>query len=844
MMWMARRFCALFLCSFALLFGLEGEVHAQAIEVREVDIPSQSLDAALRQLANALSLQILFLPEDVKGMTTKGIKGRYAPQEAAERLIEGTGLVAVSNGKNAITIKPASARPSQGEGIHKGESIVVTGSNIRGNTYGASPVQILDRTEIERRGYASVPDLLSSIPQNFSTISGWRVSVGDLEQAGNIGKATGINLRGLGARSTLVLINGRRVAPTGLGSFVDVSAIPIAAIERVEILGDGASAIYGSDAVAGVVNFVLKKPANAAETIVKMGRATSGGFEQFNLGQTVGRTWDGGGVLLAADILKNTDLGKDERDFSRSAPSPAPLVPRSRQHSVVGNVRQDIGTMLTVFGDIIYASRKASNFDTGGVFLDVDKDSYTATAGAFAELARAWQLEASVSTSKDNLRRITVNAAGVARPITQTSDAAFGNVKVNGQLMSLPGGDVRTALGAEMVELSQLNNNNGRILTDQKTTQQSVFAEVLVPLIGPRNVSAFAKSINVTAAVRRDDYNAFGSVSNPKLGLVWDINDRAAVRSTWGTAFRTPLLNEVTLGGMASFVTNVPDPGSPTGMSRTLILTGSNPSGLRPEESTSWTAGFDLRPIAGASMSATYFNYDYTDRIDRAATSANAILANPTIYAPFLIANPTVDQINAFYAQSISVAASPGLTTAPSSITRVADLRSNNVGRTRVSGIDTEMRYAWSGAAARWTASVGGTYYINFRNTPVAGGESVPASGISFSPSNFRGRVNLGYQTSSWTADATVNYVAGYKDVFPTQPDRRVEAWAPVDLRIAHRLADLSGSPAEIALLVRNALDEPPPFVRDLSSGGPRGFDAANADPVGRMVFIELRYRW
>ena len=69
----------------------------------------------------------------------------------------------------------------------------------------------------------------------------------------------GLNLRGLGQRATLVLVNGRRLAPSGAGSFVDVSLIPLSAVERVEILTDGASAIYGSDAVGGVVNFILRR---------------------------------------------------------------------------------------------------------------------------------------------------------------------------------------------------------------------------------------------------------------------------------------------------------------------------------------------------------------------------------------------------------------------------------------------------------------------------------------------------------------------------------------------------------------------------------------------------------
>lgn len=139
------------------------------------------------------------------------------------------------------------------------ERVVVTGSNIkRVEAETASPVQVLTREDLERTGKTTVQEILQSLSadNNGSLRSGL---AGGFASGGG-----GLSLRGLGQNATLVLLNGRRVAPFGLAddgqrTFTDLSVIPFAAVERIEVLKDGASAIYGSDAIAGVVNIILRK---------------------------------------------------------------------------------------------------------------------------------------------------------------------------------------------------------------------------------------------------------------------------------------------------------------------------------------------------------------------------------------------------------------------------------------------------------------------------------------------------------------------------------------------------------------------------------------------------------
>jgi iron complex outermembrane receptor protein len=129
----------------------------------------------------------------------------------------------------------------------------------------------------------------------------------------NVTQASTINLRGLGTESTLVLLDGRRIAPGGSqGQFYDVSVFPSNAIERIEVVADGASAIYGSEAVGGVVNFITKRDYQGAETRLRYG--SGDGFDERKLAQNFGMTWDSGDVFVAYEHFERSGLLGSERE--------------------------------------------------------------------------------------------------------------------------------------------------------------------------------------------------------------------------------------------------------------------------------------------------------------------------------------------------------------------------------------------------------------------------------------------------------------------------------------------------------------------------------------------------
>jgi iron complex outermembrane receptor protein len=212
----------------------------------------------------------------------------------------------------ALTAGAAQAQDAAGELAE----VVVTGSRIRGVEAVGSNVIALDREDVVSSGATSTSDLLKKTPQIFG-LGASETATSAQNGAANVTRGVGINLRGLGSNATLLLWNGRRFPSAGTqGQFTDPAVIPTLALERVEVIADGASAIYGSDAVGGVVNLLLRKNFNGAESYGRYGAAKS--YHDYALGQIVGKTWDTGRVMAAIDYAYRTDLKGADRDFYTS----------------------------------------------------------------------------------------------------------------------------------------------------------------------------------------------------------------------------------------------------------------------------------------------------------------------------------------------------------------------------------------------------------------------------------------------------------------------------------------------------------------------------------------------
>ena len=220
------------------------------------------------------------------------------------------------------------------------EEVMVTGSYIKGSaTDGASPVEVIDREEIENIGAVSIAD----ITRNLSVNSGSENASDSFTQGSTQGTSN-VNLRGLGLSSTLILIDGRRQTLTGATSndgsvFVNTNAIPVVALERVEVLKEGAASIYGSDAVAGVVNYIFRRDFTGVEFEMSSQEADISGQTDDRVSMIWGAENGDSNFVLAASIL------------DRSAMSGADFNPSLAQLGISG-----LGTSFLLFGPSTVAS--------------------------------------------------------------------------------------------------------------------------------------------------------------------------------------------------------------------------------------------------------------------------------------------------------------------------------------------------------------------------------------------------------------------------------------------------------------------------------------------------------
>ena len=289
---------------------------AQGSAPQAVQLPVLDLSEALRELAVQTGRSIIAPDELVRGRRAPALSGTYTAEQAVAILLEGSGL-AVRPVDGALVISaPGDARTPVRDAADQA-GITVTGTRIRGTAPVGSAVILIDRGAIERSGYVTTQDILQTLPQNFGGAPNEGTTAISLDP--NTGKNTGtgssLNLRGLGNASTLVLLNGDRPPLGGFaGVFSDLSLIPASAIERIEVIADGTSAIYGSDAVAGVVNVIPRLRFEGAETSVRLGTA-DGDSEELLASAIVGRGWAGGHAVLAYEFYRRSALAAAERDY-------------------------------------------------------------------------------------------------------------------------------------------------------------------------------------------------------------------------------------------------------------------------------------------------------------------------------------------------------------------------------------------------------------------------------------------------------------------------------------------------------------------------------------------------
>ncbi len=317
----------------AFLFLASLPLRAAEPAKRSFDLPADDAAVSLKAFAEQSGQEIVYAVDTVRGTRTNAVKGEFLPKDALEQMLAGTDLVSTQSKGGLFAVKKApdpkdqraaqitapNDRPDKEE-VTTLAKLTVTGSNIpTAANATASTVVVVGQAQIAATGLDS--NMLEILRKQMPSIAG-RSNIG-ASNANNINQLTlggsAISLRNL---DTLILINGQRVATNGSNgikgrNFVDVNMIPAAAVDRVEILTDGASAIYGSDAVGGVVNFILKSDYQGAEVGSRFAAASgSGNYTERSAHVVVGAATHGVSITATVNWSKNDPLFQSARPFS------------------------------------------------------------------------------------------------------------------------------------------------------------------------------------------------------------------------------------------------------------------------------------------------------------------------------------------------------------------------------------------------------------------------------------------------------------------------------------------------------------------------------------------------
>lgn len=896
-------------CALSVI-AMASPVAAQARETFEFDIKSQELGEALTEYGIAAGQQVLFKDADVRGKTAKRLDGTYTSEEAVKRLLEGTGVkyriddngtllvgnesVQQSNALNKPDLRPFRvAQLDQGSSVRnlqprineddevEDEVIVVTGTNIRGMAPESSPVLSFDREDILNSGASTAEQFIQTLTQNFGggAIANATFPLGvDVNapfnngfSGGSIG--TGVNLRGLGSGNTLVLLNGRRTAPSSaIGDFVDISMIPASAIQRVEVLTDGASSIYGGDAVAGVINFIMRDDFDGIETSGRYGTVTEGNLDEFRANITVGKDWGKGNGLFVYEFFDRDNLSAADRSFSENALLPNDLTPSQNRHSLLASAKHQFTPSLEASIDASFSTRKtlqSVRTPFQGADSEANVDNFNLGIGLDWDMSENWYLKFSGGYSTATSENTSM-PIGPSNPISVEldSDVWTADLIASGSVFELPAGEIGVAIGAHFrkEDFSNFNVLFDRVDREADREVYALFGEANIPLVGPDQNIPGIHRLEVNVSGRFEDYSDFGSTFDPKIGVVWSPIEPLRLRGSFNTSFKPPSLGRVGANDLsaaalptsfASFLTMTPAPDPSIANVVLLSVSGTDPV-LDPETSTAFTVGADFDQRWGKhsiSLKSTYFDIQFENQLGTVPIPGNGspflapfiAFSDPDAFpAGTVTFNPSQAEVTSLLDSLVNIGPFPGTNPADAEIiSRV--LVTTNLARTDVSGLDFSASYTYDLDPGQLTFGIDGTYLIDFIRQAATTAPQVESLSTLFNPVDLNMRARAGYASGGLSTNLFINYVDSYQsDNTPNAVD--IDAWWTVDLNVAYDTSEKVTSgvlkDTVFRLSVTNLFNQNPPQTPGNPGQALFEYDPTNASPLLRFMSFEITKKW
>lgn len=894
-----------------------------AADLQRVDIPAGELGGALQSLTKQTGIELVYQTEAIKGVKTKGVSGTLSPVDALTRLLEGTGLKVNTDSTGAMLIAaPQAARgssnriaPSAGnldsnarlarsnasgqsqsaagpqntdtsnstsgssktEGL---EEIIVTGTHIH-NVAPISPVITITHEDLVRQGYSTIAQAIEQLPQNFlgaaspaaNPISGFGGGSATL----NLTFASSINLRGLGPNATLVLLNGRRMAPEAITGAADISAIPVNVIDRIEILTDGASSVYGADAVAGVVNIITRQNFSGLQVGAGVTGISEGKTPDHNANVMGGFSWTGGGLVASADFEKDNPLYARNRYFTDQLPDPWALTPKNETANLYLNLHQEISDKVTLSGDM-FATRRdfedsASEFGAGTLPVTFSGRVYQYNASLELDyrISSEWNLSVVGQASKEQEQTIEYLPFR-NEVVAQPNDYRVASLesRIDGRLFDTPGGAARAAIGAQFrredFDTVQYESVAGTpfpgLLTKSSRHESSAYGELVLPLIGKDNAMSLVQDLRLDFSGRYDNYSDFGHTFNPRVGLQWKPVSGVTLHGSYSRSFQVPTLYEASSANQAALVGLFSDPESASGSTLTLLTAGGNPN-LQPEKAKNLNFGVTYEPsfATGLKIDASYFSIHFDNRIITLSDLGFFlnVLQQESVLGSLVERNPPLSQIT----QALNV---PGGAVnwaggnfmpapyVPGDIKALVPLGYINASTDTVAGEDLAVHYTGPDLKiGRFRADVDASYFNKYNYQLAAGAPTSSFLNIALNPLRLRAKANVGWAKNAWSVNARINFSNKYGNTQNSTESSAaciaecsISSWATVDFGLSY--APLTGTvprwleETRLALIVTNAFNRAPPSVTGLSPN--EGFDPFNANPLLRTFGVTFTKRW
>jgi iron complex outermembrane receptor protein len=549
----------------------------------------------------------------------------------------------------ALGLAPLAHAAEAADGAAQLGEVIVTGTRSTGETAATAsfPVSVYDSSRLERAGYPDLGRALAAISPS--------VNMPHSQTSPSAANTRSITMKGLAPDQVLVLVNGKRWQPSavlvfnnavGRGSApFDLGAIPMSAVERIEVLDDGAAAQYGSDAIAGVVNIILKSNAEGGLYGGQLGVTGEGdGFAYDVSGSQGFRLGPDGHLTLSGDLRHQNPTNRSPVDPRTGRIDQRTGDPRALDIGFAADAGYAVRSWVDLYGSLVVSHRDSTSAPTfrlpsvsvlypQGFLPQVNPTiwSVTAIAGVRGTLSDfRYDVSNSLGFNKAQFDvHDTANAALKAASPTSFNSGALrylqdtANLTVSHALpQGLVPGDV--AAGVEyrfenygIIQGEPLSYQRGgaqgfpgfapRLPVDASRHAESAFVDLtLRPLA----------RIKLSGAGRYDHYSDFGGAATWKVGGRWDLTDWLAVRGSVGTGFRAPSLQQQYFSSVISQIT-------PTGaLTRTGTYQVRDPiaqalgaTPLKPEKSDNYTVGLVLQPLPRLRLTADWYSIKIRDRI-------------------------------------------------------------------------------------------------------------------------------------------------------------------------------------------------------------------------------------